>query len=202
MTHPTTASHNDQDDAFEDIFAPALSLESTVYQRGYEEGYTDGLESGKIEGRALGLEKGFGKFLEAGKIYGKGIVWKARLNECGKGQRGKSGRMAAREGDTGGDEDESGKADSTAVVEERHQNCPRKDSDHHLPPLKPNPRIEKNIGTILELMDPETLSTMNDDEAVKDFEERYKGAAAKAKVIESLIGRKRARKRVLSIEEG
>lgn len=58
----------------------------------------------------------------------------------------------------------------------------------NLPPLPKNPRLEKHITTLLSLVDPLTLPTENTEDAVADFDDRLKKAAAKVKIIERIIG--------------
>ncbi|KAM5352601.1 hypothetical protein ACJ41O_005323 [Fusarium nematophilum] len=57
-----------------------------------------------------------------------------------------------------------------------------------LPPLSRNSRLEKNINTLYALVEPETLSTENSDEAVQDFDDRVKRAQGKAKIVERMTG--------------
>ncbi|KAF5021463.1 hypothetical protein F66182_6504 [Fusarium sp. NRRL 66182] len=57
-----------------------------------------------------------------------------------------------------------------------------------LPPLPRNARLEKNINTLYALVEPDTLSTENSDEAVQDFDDRVKRAQGKAKIIERMVG--------------
>lgn len=57
-----------------------------------------------------------------------------------------------------------------------------------LPPLKDNGRLKKHIQMLHGLSDPATFSTRNTEEAVADFDDRFKRAGAKAKVIERLVG--------------
>jgi len=47
--------------------------------------------------------------------------------------------------------------------------------------------VEKNIKMVHALVEPETLSTANTDEAVQDFDDRLKRAQAKAKVVTKMI---------------
>jgi hypothetical protein len=55
-------------------------------------------------------------------------------------------------------------------------------------------RLEKNIVTLHALVEPDTLSTENTDEAVNDFDDRVKRAQGKARVIERQIGEDSASK--------
>ncbi|KAF5005184.1 hypothetical protein FDECE_8357 [Fusarium decemcellulare] len=57
-----------------------------------------------------------------------------------------------------------------------------------LPSLSRNSRLEKNINTLYALVEPDTLSTENSDEAVQDFDDRIKRAQGKAKIVERMTG--------------
>ncbi|KAJ4267693.1 hypothetical protein NW762_003807 [Fusarium torreyae] len=57
-----------------------------------------------------------------------------------------------------------------------------------LPPLPRNARLKKNINTLYALVEPDTLSTENSDEAVQDFDDRVKRAQGKAKIVERMAG--------------
>jgi len=54
--------------------------------------------------------------------------------------------------------------------------------------LSTNPRLEKHITTLQELVDLTTLSIANTDDDVGDFDERLRRAQAKVKIIERMIG--------------
>ncbi|KAF2405237.1 DUF1715-domain-containing protein [Trichodelitschia bisporula] len=58
--------------------------------------------------------------------------------------------------------------------------------------LPSNPRLERHITALYALSEPESLSTQNTEEAVSDFDDRYKRAISKAKVIENIIGVRRS----------
>jgi hypothetical protein len=49
-------------------------------------------------------------------------------------------------------------------------------------------RLTKNLSTLLELVDPASLDMTNTEEAVNDADERLKGAAVKAKLIQRAMG--------------
>lgn len=55
-------------------------------------------------------------------------------------------------------------------------------------------RLEKNVLTLHALVEPETLSTENSDEAVNDFDDRVKRAQGKARVIERQVGEEGVKK--------
>ncbi|KAI0102014.1 DUF1715-domain-containing protein [Nemania sp. FL0031] len=180
-----------------DPFDDLLNLEEQYYREGYEEGLKDGAEAGRIEGYSLGLKKGFEKFVEAGRLQSKAMVWANRIPKyqerreqlqlqqkqqqqqqqqqddiSGSGQRAQKNPNKLAEG---GDENKKEESDTSK-------------NDARLPPIHSNPRLEKNIETLYGLVEPGTLSTNNDDEAVNDFDSRMKGANGKLRIIERAVG--------------
>lgn len=150
-------------DAFDDL----LNLEEEFYSEGYEHGVADGDRAGRIEGRAFGIEKGFEKFVEAGRLNGKSIVWANRLPQA---------RQQLREGGA------SARPPSAPAP-------PAGSKQQALPVLGGGgARLEKNIVTLHALVEPDTLSTDNTDDAVNDFDDRVKRAQGKARVIERHVG--------------
>lgn len=150
--------------ATNDAFDNLLNLEENFYSEGYEQGVADGERAGRIEGRSFGIEKGFEKFVEAGRLHGRSIVWANRLHPR---PQGSSSTTAA------------GAAFILAAAAEKQK----------LPVLNGGgARLEKNIVTLHALVEPDTLSTENADEAVNDFDDRVKRAQGKARVIERHIG--------------
>ncbi|TQS33041.1 hypothetical protein Golomagni_06624 [Golovinomyces magnicellulatus] len=140
-----------------DLFDDVLNVEGGFYDQGYQQGVEDGELAGKIEGRQFGMGTGFDKFLESGRLAGKATVWINRMPREGTQQP------------------ESSESDKMS-----QKQC-------SLPPLSANGRLEKNIRTMYALVEPETLSTSNTDEAVQDFDDRVKRAQGKAKVIEKTV---------------
>ena len=57
-----------------------------------------------------------------------------------------------------------------------------------LPQLKSNERLRNNTTLLHSLTDPLTFDTANTEEGVADFDDRFKRAGAKAKVIERIVG--------------
>lgn len=158
--------------ANEDPFEDVLNLEEQFYQEGYKQGQDDGVRAGLIEGRSLGLEKGFQKFFESGRLYGRAVVWANRLPTAQKPGEPQTDRAEEyRAGTLEPTPDKSGQ-------------------QHQLPPLPRNARLEKHITTLYALVESESLSTDNTDEAVNDFDDRLKRAHGKAKIIEGLVGEK------------
>lgn len=149
--------------ATNDPFDDLLNLEDEFYSEGYEQGMADGDRAGRIEGRAFGIEKGFEKFIEAGRLHGKSIVWANRLPQARQQQPA------------------AGVA--TSVISSPSE------GQQMLPALSSGgARLEKNIVTLHALVEPDTLSTDNTDDAVNDFDDRVKRAQGKARVIERHVG--------------
>lgn len=158
----------------EDPFDDVLNLEEQFYQEGYKEGQADGVRAGRAEGRSLGLEKGFLKFVESGTLYGRAIVWANRL---------------PRTSGTGATEKAASKPAPDEVAANTPDETPGRETEsRQLPPLPRNPRLEKHITTLYALVEAESLSTENTDEAVNDFDDRLKRAHGKAKIIEKMVG--------------
>ncbi|KKY30868.1 hypothetical protein UCDDA912_g09182 [Diaporthe ampelina] len=145
--------------AANDVFDSLLNLEEEFYSEGYEQGVADGERAGRVEGRAFGIEKGFEKFIEAGRLQGKSIVWANRLAQAQPRPR-------------------------------RAATSPSAGNKQQMLPILSGggARLEKNIVTLHALVEPDTLSTENADDAVNDFDDRVKRAQGKARVIERHIG--------------
>lgn len=142
-----------------DPFEDVLNLEDQYYDQGYNQGYEDGFRAGKIEGRSVGLKTGYEKFLEAGRLQAKAIVWANRLPNLRKVPAGQ---------------------DESRLGAEK--------SESQLPALSSNVRLDKNVTSLHALVEPGTLSTENNDEAVNDFDDRVKRAQGKLKIVERMIG--------------
>jgi hypothetical protein len=173
----------------DDPFDTLLTLEDQFYTEGYNQGLADGAVAGRTEGRQLGLERGFQKFLESGQLQGRAIVWANRLpslkqqtttkleapdsvdQKQGSGSLSSAGSAAAGDGHL---EEGSGATSEEGGVK--------------LPPLPDNARLEKHITTLYALVESESLSTENTDEAVNDFDDRLRRAQGRAKVIERMVG--------------
>jgi len=147
----------------EDLFGDILNLEDNYYQDGHRLGVEDGSRAGRIEGRTFGLEKGFDKFFEMGKLHGKSQIWTARLHssEAPSGENEKSAQVGS-----------ITNIEGASTVKK----------------LPDNARLEKHIRTLFALTELESLSTSNDEDDVSEFDDRFKRAVSKAKVIENIIG--------------
>jgi hypothetical protein len=149
----------------QDLFDDLLNLEDTYYQDGYRLGVEDGSRAGRIEGRTFGLEKGFEKFFEMGKLHGKSQIWNARLPVSTSTSSNKTAELKAQ----------------AEMGEEGVQS-------NVIKMLPDNARLAKHIRTLFALTELESLSTENNEDAVSDFDDRFKRAVAKAKVIENIVG--------------
>lgn len=152
-----------------------LNLEEQFYQEGFAQGFEDGIRAGRIEGRSFGLERGFEKFQESGRLHGKAIIWANRLPN-----------LKARSAAAVASHETERKLESTEDLGSSSTGEPK--VRQGLPPLQSNPRLEKNVSVLYALVEPESLSTENTDEAVNDFDDRIKRAQGKAKIIERTIG--------------
>lgn len=146
-------------DPFDDVF----TLEDRFYQQGYQQGLEDGAAAGRIEGRQFGMSTGFDKFLASGRLASRAVVWANRVPSLQKDAALADASAAA-----------------TEIATESKSVCT-------LPPLADNARLGKNVKMVYALVEPDTLSTANNDEAVQDFDDRFKRAQGKAKVVEKMI---------------
>ncbi|KAF2266723.1 hypothetical protein CC78DRAFT_458650 [Lojkania enalia] len=145
-----------------DPFDSLLTIEDTLYTDAYAQGIADGARAGRIEGRVFGLEKGFEKFTAMGRLNGRACVWGARMPS-----------FASME-------------EKISVNKSKKEDGVKQKSA--LPPLQPNTRLQKHISMLHGLTDPLTFSTSNTEDAVADFDDRFRRAGAKAKIIERIIG--------------
>jgi hypothetical protein len=137
-----------------------FNLEANFYNDGYNHGLQDGAQAGRIEGRGLGMEKGFEKFVESGRLASRAVVWANRMPR----------------------EQQEARQQQQQPTQQDDPSC------CSLPPLPQNGRLRKNIDTLYALVEPETLSTANTDEAVQDFDDRVKRAQGKSKIVEKMVG--------------
>lgn len=143
----------------ESLLDSLLDLEERFYQEGYELGAADGTEAGYTEGSVFAVEKGFEKFVEMGRLYGKALVWAQRVTKVSHNQS----------------TSESDILDPSVCRE-------------MLTLPAHSARLTRNLQTLLELVDPASLDMSNTEEAVNDVDERLKGAAMKAKLIQRAMG--------------
>jgi hypothetical protein len=160
----------------DDLFDSVLNLEDDYYEEGYTQGVEDGSRAGRIEGRVFGLEKGFEKYLAMGQLNGRACVWAARVP---------SNMNSVPE--------EAGIIPSSKVLDQVEkqgevEELPIFHGISELVPLSKNSRLERHITTLYALTEAESLSMQNNEEAVSDFDDRFKRAVSKAKVIQNIIG--------------
>ena len=186
-SHHACISMATEDDPFDGL----LGLEDRFYDEGYRLGVADGTQAGHVEGRLFGLEKGFEKYMSMGKLHGRAIVWASRLSHPQELEEQKA-------------------SPTTSVLEKGSIDCfpvpnpsddaelggdrrdkgfpgPERAGDTPLPVLPANSRLEKHIQTFYALVEPESLSTLNNEDAVSDFDDRLKRAQGKVKIIEKYI---------------
>lgn len=146
-----------------------LDIEENFYKEGYDLGVADGAHAGYTEGSVFAVEKGFEKFVEMGRLYGKSLIWAQRLAD----------------------------SKTKAETSEQSQTAPVKTDalsldpsiSRELPQLPAHSaRLARNLQTLMELVDPATLDMSNTEEAVNDVDERLRGAAVKAKLIQRAMG--------------
>jgi hypothetical protein len=156
-----------------DPFDQLLGLEDEYYQQGYELGKSDGTTAGLVEGRLFGFEKGFDKFFAMSKIHGKAMVWASRLAQKSDSPEKSAGARSWPLASTATDDAQSSREAPLRTV---------------LPPLPGNPRLGKHIRVMQALAEPESLSTRNGEEAVSEFDDRFRRAVAKARIVEKIVG--------------
>ncbi len=193
-----------------DPFDVLLNLEQTFYNEGYAAGVADGERAGLIEGRIFGLEKGFEKYMRMGRLQGKAVIWAGRLPpEPNKETRAKDDdhhhhhhhhhhhdvHPTQTPGPKASQQDYTGFPPPPPNSEEEKQAPPseitRSTSNYPLPSLSDNKRLEKHVRTLYALVEPSSLSMLNSEEAVADFDDRLKRAEGKVKMIEKLVGESR-----------
>jgi hypothetical protein len=159
-----------------DPFDEMLSLEEKFYDEGHQLGMADGSTSGRIEGRRFGLEKGFEKYLEMGRLHGRSLIWKGRLPP---GRPNPSGSCYTPKVAPIGE--------FPAPISASDQKCPCETASK-LAPLPSNSRLEQHLRVLHAVTEPASLSTENTEDSVSDFDDRFKRAQGKIKIIERIVG--------------
>lgn len=145
-----------------DLLGEIFDIEESFYKEGYDLGLNDGAEAGYAEGSIFGVEKAFEKFLEVGRLYGKALVWAQRLSNSSDHKPSKENNAA-------------GLSLGPSLCEDMKS-------------MTASSRLAKNLGILLEILDPASLVMQNTEEAVNDTDERLKGAIIKAKLIQRSLG--------------
>jgi hypothetical protein len=165
-------------DQSEDPFSSLHSLEETFYQSGYSLGVADGSRAGRIEGRIFGLQKGFEKFVDLGKLAARSNIWVKRIP-----------KKPTRQDDVEKNDEKANDATLSDSASKPTQALEDESSHGTLLPFLPaNERLEKHVDTMWALIEPATFSKQNTEETIADFDDRFKRATAKAKVIEKIVG--------------
>lgn len=168
-----------KDDPFEGL----LEIENNFYHEGYDLGVVDGKRAGLIEGRIFGLEKGFEKYASMGRLNGKAVIWAGRLPPHAREQDRKEHAHNT--------DDETDTVRRGLRESRQKPSLPRAGNASQavvVPALAVNLRIEKHVRTLYALVEPSSLSTDNNEEAVSDFDDRLKRAEGKVKIIEKITG--------------
>lgn len=163
-----------------DLLDSLLDLEDGFYQEGHDLGVEDGAQAGYIEGSVFAMEKGFERFLELGRLRGRALIWAGRL-PAAQDQSSKPTTISQPPA-AGGILHDTDKATGNPDF------ATEAGALQALPGLPANSRLEKHITTLLSLLDLETISTENSEEAVSDVDDRLKKAKTKVKIIEKIIG--------------
>ncbi|KAI6836419.1 hypothetical protein KC340_g7593 [Hortaea werneckii] len=69
-----------------------------------------------------------------------------------------------------------------------HQTRDQSQTATRIKPLKGSERLRKHVERLVELTEPESLETKNEEEAVNEFDERLAGAKAKTTLISKIVG--------------
>lgn len=153
-----------------------LDLEEDFYKEGHDLGVADGAHAGYTEGTVFAVEKGFEKFVEMGRLYGKALVWAQRLADSNASKNLNLNNEAG------------GASTVLQQASEKEGAILEPTACRAMLNFPPSSRLAKNIDTLLELVDPASLVMENTEEAVTDVDERLKGAAIKAKLIQRALG--------------
>ncbi|KAI9654741.1 MAG: hypothetical protein M1829_000877 [Trizodia sp. TS-e1964] len=175
-----------------DIFDSVIDLEKTFYNEGYALGTSDGTRAGRIEGRVFGLEKGFEKFCAMGRLAGRAAVLAERMPAYSQSPgRSKRTPEIVQDGSVPDVVEARARAEAPAAYLVA-SGCGTEsiDEETNLPALTLplNSRLEKHIRTLYALTELDSLSTLNTEDSVSDFEDRFKRAGARLRIIEKLIG--------------
>ena len=164
----------------DDVFGDLLSLENRFYREGYHMGVEDGSRAGLIEGRFFGLEKGFDKYVWSGKMHGQVNIWANRLPFSPKYEKSNTSHQ-------GNDIIERQQAGESQENQSLQQDEAYGVTLKSLPSLPKAERLAKHTRILYALVEPSSLSTSNDEDAVSNFDDRLKRAEGKVKIIEKAI---------------
>lgn len=152
-------------------FDVVLGLEEGFYSDGFQQGLEAGTRAGRIEGRTFGLEKGFEKYVKSGRLYGRSIIWANRMPRPGKG--------------TTLDKENAHQSETPiSLSSPDHERTP----SSKLQPLPDNHRLAHHLRILHALTESASLSTENTEDAVSNFDDRFKRAQGKVKLVERILG--------------
>ena len=141
-----------------------------------------------IEGKLFGIEKGYEKFVQLGKLHGRSVVWASRMPRIKQ-------QLEVAPKTTKSDEERYEPfldLEKLAIDElplQAETAAARNEPRSVLLPLLPDTlRLEKHVRMLFALTEPETFSTENNEDAVADFDDRFKRAAARATIIGRMVG--------------
>lgn len=104
---------------------------------------------------------------------------------------------------------EMGRLGGKAQVWQTRLQAPTNDQDLQtqnqtasIKPLKGSERLRKHVERLVELTEPESLETKNEEEAVNEFDERLAGAKAKTTLISKIVGESSSSASSTSFEGG
>ena len=175
----------------QDPFDGLLELEEKFYNEGHSLGVEEGRRAGFIEGRFFGLEKGFEKYAAMGRLHGRSVLWAGRLPPLTeKRQPGNLSREEASDVERKDQTLMPSKVDfiQDSTEEATVEGVQTQDAPSILSLLPENPRLEKHIRTLYALVEPSSLATTNSEDSVSDFDDRFRRAEGKVRIIEKLIG--------------
>ena len=172
----------------DDPFNSLLDLEDEYYNEGFELGTTDGRRAGHVEGRLFGLEKGFEKYSEMGRLHGRSIVWNNRLLPDERTEDPEQVLTQMVQDPVKGSAVIRIGSDLSKSTNPNVQTPADRNGTLSLPRLQKHSRIEKHVRTFHALVEPESLSTENNEDDVSEFDDRLKRAHGKMKIIERLMG--------------
>lgn len=170
-----------EDDPFDSLF----KLEETFYDEGHRLGVEDGRRAGLVEGRLFGFEKGFEKYAAMGRLHGKAVIWASRLPKPENTDVDEDGYSH----NLNPSKDKESSVTLKNLGQQANQSSTNPSAiSMSLPPLPNHSRLEKHIHTLYALAETSSLSIENNEDAVSDFDDRYRRAEGKAKIIEKLLG--------------
>ena len=172
-----------------------LRLEETYHAEGHALGETDGTHAGLLEGRAFGLQRAFERFSAMGRLHGRSVIWTSRMGLEPAENRETTNAPEQKIND----EEENHEPFLPSLPSASNPDLDIPDAAETQPnqknlstarwtQIKPTTRLRKHVTLLYGLTEPESLSMENTEDAVTEFEDRYKRATTKAGMISKLVG--------------